>query len=42
MEYIASQGPKDTTTDAFWQMVYEQEVRLIIMLTKLIESEKVR
>ncbi|KAE8751156.1 hypothetical protein FOCC_FOCC002240 [Frankliniella occidentalis] len=39
-EYIASQGPKEGTTKDFWFMVYEQNVRLIIMLTKLVEDGK--
>ncbi|XP_052119640.1 receptor-type tyrosine-protein phosphatase alpha-like [Frankliniella occidentalis] len=41
-EYIASQGPKEGTTKDFWFMVYEQNVRLIIMLTKLVEDGKTK
>ncbi|KAK3925792.1 Receptor-type tyrosine-protein phosphatase beta [Frankliniella fusca] len=41
-EYIASQGPKESTTKDFWFMVYEQNVRLIIMLTKLMEDGKTK
>ncbi|CAF4288660.1 unnamed protein product, partial [Adineta steineri] len=31
--YIATQGPLPTTCEAFWQMIWEQECTLIIMLT---------
>ena len=41
-EYIASQGPLTTTEDDFWRMVWEQNSRLIIMLTKTVENGKVR
>jgi protein tyrosine phosphatase len=37
--YIAAQGPMDNTAQHFWQMVWEQEVEVIAMLTKLIVSE---
>ena len=40
-EYIASQGPLTTTEDDFWRMVWEQNSRLIIMLTKTVENGKV-
>ena len=35
--YIATQGPLPTTCDAFWQMIWEQECTLILMLTPLFE-----
>ncbi|XP_034240530.1 uncharacterized protein LOC117644922 [Thrips palmi] len=41
-EYIATQGPKEGTARDFWFMVYEQKVRLIIMLTKLMEDGKAK
>lgn len=36
--FIATQGPLTTTTDNFWQLVWELNVALIVMLTKFSES----
>ncbi|BDA46574.1 Tyrosine-protein phosphatase non-receptor type 1 [Coccomyxa sp. Obi] len=36
--YIATQGPKDSTVGDFWQMVYERNCAIVIMLTRLVES----
>lgn len=36
--YILTQGPLSTTVDDFWQMVWEQNSALIIMLNKLVEK----
>ena len=33
--YIATQGPLHNTVNAFWRMVWEYEVSLIIMLTQV-------
>ncbi len=37
-EYIVTQGPLRTTMDEFWTMVWEQNARIIVMMTKLIEG----
>ncbi|XP_063720114.1 receptor-type tyrosine-protein phosphatase eta-like [Symsagittifera roscoffensis] len=37
--YIATQGPLHNTVNAFWRMVWEYEVTLIIMLTQCIEND---
>lgn len=34
----AVQGPKDSTVGDFWQMVYERNCAIVIMLTRLVES----
>lgn len=36
--YIATQGPLPGTTRDFWQMVWENDVRVVIMLTKTVEG----
>ena len=38
--YIASQAPMPETTKDFWQMVWDNKVPAIIMLTKLVEAGK--
>ncbi|XP_015605731.1 receptor-type tyrosine-protein phosphatase eta [Cephus cinctus] len=39
-EYIACQGPKDDTTYDFWRMVDQYDVKIIVMLTQLVEKGK--
>lgn len=36
--YIATQAPTVTLFDDFWRMVFEQDVSVIVMLTRLVES----
>ena len=36
--YIATQGPTECTLEDFWQMVYEQHIQSIVMITKLKEK----
>ena len=38
--YIASQAPMPETTKDFWQMVWDNKVPAIVMLTKLVEAGK--
>jgi len=38
--YIASQAPLPNTFNDFWLMIWEQRVKLIVMLTKLQENNK--
>lgn len=40
-KYISTQGPLPTTFDAFWEMTWEQNSRLIVMLTKEEEMNRV-
>lgn len=41
-EYIAAQGPKPNTGHDFWRMVLQHKCESIVMLTSLIENNKVK
>nr|CAD7448282.1 unnamed protein product [Timema bartmani] len=41
-EYIATQGPKEETCADFWRMVYQHNVKLIVMVTQFEEQNKVK
>ena len=40
--YIATQGCKDNTRRDFWQMVWQEDTRVIVMTTKEVEKSKVK
>lgn len=40
--YIASQGPLPNTCSDFWQMIWEQQSTLIVMLTTITERGRVK
>jgi protein tyrosine phosphatase len=38
--YICAQGPLQRTVDDFWQVVWDHQVNIIVMLTNFIEGQK--
>jgi protein tyrosine phosphatase len=40
--FIAAQGPLNTTIKSFWKVVLNKKIKLIIMLTDLIENGRVK
>ena len=40
--YIATQGPLPNTTDNFWRMTWEQNSRIIVMVTQCKERSRVK
>ena len=41
-QYIATQGPLKETSEDYWRMVWEQEVNVVVMLTKVTENSKIK
>lgn len=40
--FIAAQGPMESTISDFWRMIYQEEAKTILMLTKTVEEGKTR
>ncbi|KAJ3371050.1 hypothetical protein HDU91_005640 [Kappamyces sp. JEL0680] len=41
-KYIAAQGPLPQTVNHFWEMVWQEKSVLIVMLTPLVESKRIK
>ena len=41
-KFLAVQAPKPNMFDGFWQLVVEQNVTVIVMITRLVEGERVK
>ncbi|XP_023349070.1 tyrosine-protein phosphatase non-receptor type 1 [Eurytemora carolleeae] len=40
--YLAVQAPKVKAMPSFWQMVLERKVRIIVMITGLVENKRIK
>ncbi|XP_056003140.1 receptor-type tyrosine-protein phosphatase epsilon-like isoform X1 [Ostrea edulis] len=41
-EYIATQGPTKNTVQDFWAMIWQENIRVLVMVTNLTEGSKIK